>query len=240
MNFFMVDKEMERQTRHDFLFGLNNMAVLFRCPDGESMADSRSGSVAFRFAHECSSTKDFLSYLLAIHETGQIFIQHGDVVGVKINGSIFNFRFNRHGRGCWFDVWEFFTEDKSFETMEKAEYVDRLHKKNMVLDVLNGKEVGIDSIRTSDTAVCAIDQETYFPGGDRSSHVITDYFVYELKGAQIKIINPRQLPFPDIRSALMFFKYNKALNRSRKQILLFNREELYLLRDYNYLMTMAL
>lgn len=240
MDFFMVGKEMERQVRHNFLFGLNNMAVLFRPHEGESMADSRSGSVIYRFEHECSSTKDFLSYLSVIYETGRISMQQGDVAGIKINGSIFNFRFSRHGRGCCLDVWEFFTEDKFFETMEKTEYVDRLHKKNMVLDVLNGKEVGIDSIRLSDTAVCAIDKETYFPGGDRSSPVVTDYFVYKLKGAQIESINPRRIPFPDIRAALMFFKYNRALSRSREQILLLNREELYLIRDYNYLMTTVL
>lgn len=35
------------------------------------------------FQHDCSSTKDFLSYLLVIHETGQIMLRHGDVIASK-------------------------------------------------------------------------------------------------------------------------------------------------------------
>lgn len=105
MDFFMVDKEMENQTRYEFFYGFDSMAVIFRsyCP-GNIMSDSRSGRIVVRFTHKCSSAKDFLSYLLAIHETGQISLCQGDVVSIKINGSIMSYRFIMQGRGGYSNV----------------------------------------------------------------------------------------------------------------------------------------
>lgn len=240
MNFFTVDAKNEQQIRHDFFYGLETMAVLFRNRrDRGFMSDSREGNVVLQFNHECSSTKDFLSCLLAIHETGQIMLRHGDVAGIKINGSIICYRYTeqRHSNGL--AVWDYFTEHKFFEAREKEEYVAALHKKNQVLDVLSGKTLDMDCIRFADTRICAIDKESYFPHGDRSSLIITDYFVYELKDMRIESINPYQKPFCDIKSAFMFFQHNKKKDRYHSQLLLLDRKELYLVRDYRHLMAIV-
>lgn len=137
-------------------------------------------------------------------------------------------------------IWNYFTEHKEFEKREKEKYVTDLHKNNQVLDVLSGKVVNIDSIQFADTRICAIDQECYYPHGDRSSLIITDYFVYELKDMGIENINPYQRPFCDIKSAFMFFQHNKKKDRYSQRLLLLNRKELYLVRDYRHLLAIAL
>ena len=106
--------------------------------------------------------------------------------------------------------------------------------------MLSGKVVNIDSIQFADTRICAIDQECYYPHGDRSSLIITDYFVYELKDMGIENINPYQRPFCDIKSAFMFFQHNKKKDRYSQRLLLLNRKELYLVRDYRHLLAIAL
>ena len=99
MNYTTVNIQDEQQTRHEFLYGLQTMAVLFRNIRHKGfMSDSREGKVVLRFSHECSSAKDFLSYLLAVHETGQVMLQHGDVIGIKINGSIILMKFLNHSK----------------------------------------------------------------------------------------------------------------------------------------------
>ena len=242
MNYTTVNIQDEQQTRHEFLYGLQTMAVLFRNIRHKGfMSDSGEGKVILRFSHECSSAKDFLSYLLAVHETGQVMLQHGDVIGIKINGSIICYRYTEQGHtNKDLLIWNYFTEHKEFEKWEKEKYVTDLHKNNQVLDVLSGKVVNIDSIQFADTRICAIDQECYYPHGDRSSLIITDYFVYELKDMGIENINPYQRPFCDIKSAFMFFQHNKKKDRYGQRLLLLNRKELYLVRDYRHLLTIAL
>lgn len=241
MDFFMVDREMDKQTRYDFFYGIENMAVLFRGYQFNIMSDSRDGRIVMAFAHKCSSAKDFLSYLLAIHETGQINLCFGDVISIKINGSIMSYRYCMQQHRSCFNIWDNFIEHKFFEAKEKEEFVNQMHGQNLVLDVLSGKEIGIDRICLLDTVVCAIDRETYFIKGDRSNVAVTDYFLYELKDLHIENINPYQRPFCDICSALMFFKHNKDLQKSKckNRLLLIDKKELYLLRDYNSLMTMT-
>lgn len=242
MDFFAVSTQDERQTRHNFFYGLETMAVLFRSKQCNGfMTDSRDGIAVFRFEHDCSSTKDFLSYLLVIHETGQIMLRHGDVIGIKINGSIICYRYTEAkyvNRSL--SVWNFFTEHKFFEANEKEQYIVDLHKNNQVLDVLSGQKVNIDGISFENTRICAIDQESYYPHGDRSSLIITDYFVYELRDMSIENINPYHKPFCDIRSAFMFFQHNKRKAKYCKRLLLLNKKELYLVRDYRCLMAIAL
>ena len=64
--------------------------------------------------------------------------------------------------------------------------------------------------------------------------------VYELKDMGIENINPYQRPFCDIKSAFMFFQHNKKKDRYSQRLLLLNRKELYLVRDYRHLLTIAL
>lgn len=242
MDFFAVSTQEEQQNRHQFFYGLETMAVLFRSKQcGSFMADSRDGNVIFRFKHDCSSAKDFLSYLLVIHETGQIMLRHGDVIGIKINGSIICYRYTEAGHANRsLSVWNSFTEHKFFEVNEKEQYIVDLHQNNQVLDVLSGQKVNIDGISFENTRICAIDQESYYPHGDRSSLIITDYFVYELRDMSIENINPHHRPFCDIRSAFMFFQHNKKKDTSYQRLLLLNKKELYLVRDYRCLMAIAL
>lgn len=244
MEYYEINESDENDIRQKFFYGLNNLAVVFRNRNPNVfMKESIDGMIVGIFDSQCSSARDFLSYLLAVYKTGHISICQGDVIVMKINGFFMSYRFTGFNWRNNTDVFDFFVEQNSFETKERNEYISQLHKKNCVLDVFSGKEVPVGSISLQNTAVCAIDKENFYPQGKKENLIVTDYFVYELRNMKIEVINPRQQPFCDIRSAFNFFMYNRNFCRNcrkKNKLLLFDRKELYFMRDYIFLKEIAL
>jgi hypothetical protein len=178
---------------------------------------------------------------LALNETYQIQLESGDVIGIKINGKVICYRFSYSSHDIFSNVWNNFFEVQKFTTKEKEIIVQSLHRTNCVFDILEGEKISLAELNFKKTNIYALDRESYYPHGDKSDLIITDYFLYKFVNMDVKSINPYIKPFFDIKSAIAYFNYEtgKQKNKDKKSLLLLNRRELYLVKDYCQLSALA-
>jgi hypothetical protein len=110
-----------------------------------------------------------------------------------------------------------------------------------VFDILDGKRIALADLDFKKTNIYALDGESYYPHGDKSDLIITDYFLYKFVDMDVKSINPYIKPFFDIKSAIAYFTYEtgKQKNKDKKSLLLLDRRELYLVKDFCQLADLA-
>lgn len=240
MDYIPIISNNEQEVRDDFLFSLNNSAVVFRT-DAEHVKseDSRDYRIVYGWRNGYPSPMDFLSYLIVLHETYQIELSQGDVIGVKSNGKIVCYRLYSLKEKDLRDIWSYFSEKtvSGFTDKEKTAKIREIHSKNHVFDIIECREIDLGSLNLKRTDIYALDGESFYPmNGDKSHLIITDYslFKYEHEKMQVKKINPYSRPFLSFQAAFTYIVIllKEKANKKRKALLLLNRDELYLVRDY--------
>ena len=112
---------------------------------------------------------------------------------------------------------------------EKEDIIKKLHKDGYVLDVLNGNTFSVkDDENIAKYSFYGIEKESY---PLKSLKTVAEYSVYSLEDDQIRRVNPNGNPFYDLKNALFFF-FRKCKGKC-PSILLFNRKELEMIKDYS-------
>ena len=226
---FGIDKKSMTDLRFSFFFGFKNMYIIFRPKDPDVFTlDSLDFDMVSVYEHSCNSSSDFLLDLKAIYESGQISLRYNDVIGVKINGGIVCFRF---AGGRFFEV-------SGFTDKEECCFINGLHERKQVYSVLDGRCYGLDEIDPSSTSVYAIHGEEYRMHLRSNREFITmDYYLYFYDEPDIVTVNPYNKPFFDVSAAFSYFMDKKVIKCAggKKPLLLLNRNELYILKDWREL-----
>lgn len=244
MHFYKVSKEKAEKDRCEFFFGFKNIAAVFRGKNPRQILsdDSKDYDLIYVWPDGCNSSKDFLSYLLCLHETEQIDLKPGDVIGIKSNNKTICYRFSSSSISSISNIWNCFYEVKKFVRKEKDVRIKCMHRSNKVMDVLAGKEVELSSLNLRKTAIYALDSESYCSqNGDKTDLIITDYSLYKLVDMDVKNVNPYINPFFDFQSAVSYLSYEiqKNSKKGKEALLLLNRAELYLIKDFYQLLALA-
>ncbi len=231
-----LDGEVEKinmdDERYRFIFGFDNLVTVFRPYDYMKITNnSRDYSIAYSFEHTCSSIDDVLMDLEMYVRTGNEKLTLNDVVGIKINGSIYCFRYLGMKK-TRLSLLDGYCEVRDFTCAEKNSLIREIHRENKVMNVLHGELIPIEKIEIEKNVLYAIDGEMFKPAENRGKgFTTTDYSLYCLEDLEINIVNPYPKPFFNISVALYYFLHNKR-DRKRKPILLLNRQELEMIKDY--------
>lgn len=221
--------------RYQFLFGFENLVSVFRPKNPMALEKSSSKfDLVYSYENNCTSTYDVLLDLDVLVRSEQKELILNDVVGIKINGAVTCYRYLGK-RNNVESIWDIFKEVEKFTSGEIGQIVSELHRNNQVLSVLDGKIISIKDIDFNRQMIFAIDGESFNTiDCYGKGYLTTDYSLYKLQNLNVINANPYYRPFFNINVALYHFLNNKEYkrNKSKKPILLLNRYELELIRDY--------
>lgn len=233
-----VEKVNMDLERYQFMFGFDNLVTVFQPHDYMKIThDSKDYKVAYSFKHTCSSIEDVLIDLEVFICTGNEKLVLNDVVGIKINGSIYCFRYLGMKKE-WLSLVDGYHEITNFIDNEKNTLVREIHKENKVVSVLHGELIPVEKLEIDKSIFYAIDGEMFKPTGNYGKgFTTTDYSLYCLENMEINQVNPYHKPFFNISVALYYFLHSKSNARDKKRclVLLLNRQELEMIKDYHQL-----
>lgn len=216
--------------RYNILFSFENAYAVFHKKDGCDTGTSLDYECTYYENHDCVFPGEVLVDILFRIRSGDFkWLCQGDILCVRVNGRLLSYGF------CGIQSWnpsEVFSDftplDFCYFSEERENIINNLHKDGMVLDVLNGTIIPItnnDKVRKYN--FYGIEKETY---PIKTQSMVSEYSVYSLENNRILRVNPNGNPFYDIKNALFFF-LNKCKG-SHPSVLLFNRKELEMVKDY--------
>jgi hypothetical protein len=221
--------------RYQMLFSFDNLYGIFS-PDSEEDG-AEHYSLQYVKAHDSVIPDDVLKDVLYLVRAGKITMSINDIVSIKINGTVSDFRFLGFRNKDPEKSSDNFAVTKGFLTEERMQYVVDLHNSNKILSVLDGKVYSVSDAGLQKKTFYCIDSEA-FQSSDRALRIRSDYFLYTLKNMNIKEVNPYRKPFGTIKQALYY--YTKSQKANANAILLFNRQELEMVKDYCELHSLVL
>lgn len=216
--------------RYKLIFSFENLYGIFRTNEVQKEhIRSKDYELVYLKTHENMTQDDVLKDLIFLNRSGEVDMQINDIVCIKINGEISCFRFSgikNHNPEC---TKNNFAEIKNFLEEEKKEFVSKLHSENKILSVLDGQVYEIGEIDPAEHTFFCIHNEI-FKKSSRSANITAIYSLYSLKNMVIAQANQFSQPFVTIQHALYFF--NKYKKRNPKSMLLLNRAELEMIKDF--------
>ena len=219
--------------KYHFIFGFENIVLVFRRKDVLNISEcSEDFKVIYTYEHNCYTVEDVLLDLNISSQIGNKELIVNDVVGIKINGfvSCYQYLGSKRDRNS---AMEGYREISSFINVEKENTIKTLHKENKVISILDGTVFPIEELEHKKYILYAIDGEIFKPNANRfNGFSTTDYSLYCLEKTEILNINPYRRPFFNISVALYYFLNNKVSCRKKQSLLLLNRQELYMVRDF--------
>ena len=225
------DYEKMQDNRFDFIFGFENMYVIFRCNNQSIFSDN---SIDYEityisrknvYGNETDLLKDCLFY----SDSGLLDLRLNDVIGIRINGYEAFYRYLGYRYKNLEDVRKNFEEIPKFAVYEKKEYLRDAHRQGCVLDMLERKFISLTDLKG--TMCYAIDVESYKSNGwKNNAFIVSDFSLYCIKNSKIENITPKN-PFLEIRNALYYFSHLKAME-DKSTVLVLNKKELVMIRDY--------
>jgi hypothetical protein len=213
------------------LFSFENMYGIFRPQTENNNKPKKSEYYELKYvrSHDSVVPDDVLKDILYLVRSGEITMLINDIVSIKINGTISDYRYLGYRSKNPEQSFNNFAVTKGFLTDEKKYYILNLHKSNKVLSVLDGKVYSVNDSRLSTRTFFCIDREV-FQSPDRAAQITSDYFLYTLQNFNIKEVNPYRKPFGTVKHALYYYFKNQKSNADA--ILLLNRHELEMVKDY--------
>jgi len=224
--------EMEK-ARYELFFSFQNLFAVFRMKKDENKLDqSQEGEIVFSERISSSDPEGVLKDILFLARLERIDLRINDVVVLRYNGQVKSYRF-RGISGKNTTVKESFVLICDFIREEKQEFLTNIHGENRVLSVLDGRILHLSNINLDKTIPCAIDGKTFESSGET---IMSDYSLYVYDNNIVHIIDPEQRPFMQINVALLFFNQMKY---KKQPLLLLNRKELEMIRDFYQLRKLA-
>ena len=224
--------EQIEDTRFDFMFGLRNVYAIFRCNKQRVLScNSVDYEITHLAFHECGNVKDILKDCLFYSNSGLLDLKFSDVVGIRINSYVTFYRFWGLRYKNMEDVDKNFEEVSKFDFRERNMYLRKVHRNGYVIDILERKLISLSDLNPDKTMYYAIDAEPH-KSSKVKNHVfiVSDFSLYCIKNSEIKNVTP-QNPFLEIRNALYYFLRLKTM-ASERTVLVFNKRELTMIRDY--------
>ena len=216
--------------RYKLFFLMEDSFGIFRPKENVVVRDSKNYKCIYFQNHNCVSAQEvLLDILFSVRSGNELDIIPGDVVSVCVNGIIYSYKF------IGFISLNPNKLDVNFEKLgtefcsnEKQHLVNHLHKNGMVLDVLKGKVIHLKDKRDlKKYSFYGIENETY---SFRPFNFIFKYNIYKLKAGKILNVSPNTSSFYNIRNVLVY--YLKNCQSEKYSVLLFDRKELEMIKDY--------
>ena len=173
--------------------------------------------------HNENFAEDVLLDVILAVRAGRLNLSINDMICVRSNGKLFCFRYVNPAlnaslcRECFAEVEHFF--DK-----EISDYVNELHEKGYVLNVLDGRILSVSDTAFEHKRAFCIEEERFEHG---KNFINNTFSVYGLFGLSIKNMDPSGHPFISLNNALYFLRRNKKA----RPFLLLNRNELEMIKD---------
>jgi hypothetical protein len=219
--------------RYRMLFSSENMYGIFRANVfSTGIYDSSGFDLTCVKSYNGNSTEDLLNDVRYFSKAGNISLKINDIICIKLNGCVVSYRFC--GVNRWMDKQHEYnySEVKDFYGNEKIRYIDCLHKEGLTLNVPDGRLYSLDELVDGRHKIYCIDKEVFKPV-EMGGIIVSDYSVLMLKGNSIVNANPHSQPFVMISNALYFF--NSSLGNDSGTVLLLDKGELELVRDFREL-----
>ena len=216
--------------RYAIMFSFDNIYGVFRSDGSIDSLDSRKYDLILYDFHNSNSPKNVLTDLCFLLFSEKIDLCIDDIVAIRINGKLYCYRFTKIIKSSLcLDVFDCFVLVPTFLFDEINGYLNRIHDDYNVLSVLDGRILSLDRIRDLQ-CYCIVTETSSISCGNLSFC----FSLFCLSGLKIRNINPGGKPFVFLSDALYYFK--KIQNKSYKPVLLFNRFELEMVKDYCELM----
>ena len=227
---YLTDMVNISDARYSLLFSFENLYGIFRMK--ENAADLNHSQsydlVAFEY-YGGGYSEEILKDIYFMLRCGTLDLHINDMICIRFNGKMTAFRYVHKPQNVM-EVDKCFCPVPHFIDDECENYIREIHEKNMVLSVLDGKVFSIqDPIFENHRAYC-VEKETFQNG---RSFIRNTFSTYGLFGTMIKCLDPYGRPFISRQNVLYFIE--KGSKKKNKSILLLNRRELDMLKDYNLL-----
>lgn len=177
-------------------------------------------------AHKDSLAEDVLLDLCILIKAGKTSIEVNDVVCIRLNGKLVSYRYICKPAGKIKDI-DCFIRIQGFMKEEWQSYIERIHKDNKVISVLDGQLLSVDNSNLKNKRIYCIDEEVFM---HEKKFVNNAFTLYGLDGCSIKSLNPGGRPFISLKNALYYFA--RGRKREKKSLLLLNRKELEMIKDH--------
>ena len=218
-------KFVNLDVRYSMLFSLENVYGIYRTKNIDKEESLNYELVCFNI-HESITSIDVLKDVMYMIRIGALELLPNDIVCIRVNGLTTSYRYTGFGETDADRILESYIEVPRFLDTEYKQVIAKLHEENKVLSVLEGKAFDIKEIGADGQDFFCIDLEVF--------KNMTEYSLYILKDMEIYKINPYSKPFTMVENALYY--YEKANSgKKNKSILLLNRYELEMVKDYHQL-----
>lgn len=225
-----IDKKIGvSKERYKMLFAFDNSYGVFRKTVEEGEDISSNYELIYFADHNCVLPVDVLLDIIFSLRTDSFDLCPNDVVCIRVNGQLNSYRFC--GIQSWNadDIFENFLPIEDFLLKEQKDIINRLHKEARVLNILDGSTLSIKDAVLNKYSFYGIEKEMY-PSSNKKNRIISEYNIYSLENNAIHKVNPNGNPFFALKNALFFF-YKKC-NGKNSSVLLFDRKELEMIKDY--------
>lgn len=221
------------EKKYDIYFSLKNLVCVFRIKEKDSglSNDSRDYYVDSIREHYGLSSEDTLKDLFFLVRSGSLSLKTNDVVVIKTNGNIMGYRFL--GMKCTNTImWiKNFIYVHNFIDSEKNEFINRLHCDNKVLDIINGKTLDVGNLDFKNHIYYGLNCEVFQLKTESYGTVQSEYNLYCLEdNSMISSIN--------LGVKKTYYTLHNVFNfisnpvKNRKRVLLMNRFELEMIKNY--------
>ena len=218
--------------RYQIMFSLNNSFGVMRKKEDSNLCNSLGYECIYYANHDCVYPREVLIDILFRLRSGDCdVLMFGDIVSVNVNGILHSYQFL--GVKSWDPEnieQTFVALGTDFFKEEKKEIISKLHKNGMVLDLLDGTAISIrDEGILKNYEFYGIEKEIYHIKSF-NINMISEYSIYKLKNNKIVKANPGGTSFYDLKNALFYFL--KKYHKEHFSVLLFDRKELEMVKDY--------
>jgi hypothetical protein len=220
---FFTDEFNISYERYKMLFVNENMYGIFRPHKSTNKNnDSRGYDLVLYNVYDSNSIEDLLVDIMYFAKAGIISLKTNDVISIKLNGYVTNYWFCQVKNSHFAEVGDFLKSERDY-------YISEMHKLNKILNVTDCRLYSMEDIDISKQNIYCIDKEVFRPV-DKNGSIVTNYTILMLKGKSIINVYPDSKPFVMMSSAMYY--YNRNWRNEQTSILLIDKKEMALLRDY--------
>lgn len=237
MKYNFMEKFNITEARYRMLFSFDNIyGILHPHRFFPNAGDSRDYDLVWCDLCESSSPADVLNDIVFLIHAGKLSMKPYDVVCVKLNGFEICYRFCGSGKQRNLCVRDF-CKIEGFFQVEKEAYIECMRSEGLLLSVLKGELYQLETFDLQKHRVYCIDKEVY-SNKKQNRSIATSYSVYTLAGKNVVNVSPYGCPFVMISNALYYFY--KSRRKDKTALLLYEKKDLELLKDYYELKHMEL
>lgn len=211
--------------KYAMMFSFENIYGVFR-PKKKATTDSREYDLIMYDYHNNNSPGDVLVDLCFFVLSDKNQLRMNDIISIRVNGKLFCYRYiKKIGANFQSSVFECFELVPNFLFDEISDYLKQIHSEGCVLSILDGRILFVHDLLNCHV-YCIKSDVSYYTNGSSSFY----YSVLCLFKSVVSNINPGGFPFISLNNA--FYHYKKCCNKNVSSILVYDRYELEMIKDY--------